>query len=109
MAIGGTVGAALITVTVRPECTLGDADAVAAVKAEAATLFGAAVQSWRHLETIHVPRSLPDESPAARALRPKSPRVADGLFVCGDWCTTSSINGALASGRLAAEAVLGER
>lgn len=100
-------GAALVTVTVRPECTLGDADAVAAVKAEAGKLFGAAVQSWRHLETVHVPRSLPDESPAARAQRPKSPRVAEGLSVCGDWCTTSSINGALASGRLAAEAVLG--
>ena len=102
-------GAALVTVTVRPECTLGDSDAIAAVKAEAGKLFGSAVQSWRHLETVHVPRSLPDESPAARALRPKSPRVAEGLSVCGDWCTTSSINGALASGRLAAEGVLAGR
>ena len=102
-------GAALVTVTVRPECTLGDADAVAAVKAEAATLFGSAVSSWRHLETIHVPRSLPAETPAARALRPTSPRVADGLFVCGDWCTSASINGALVSGRRAAEAVLAGR
>jgi predicted NAD/FAD-dependent oxidoreductase len=32
--------------------------------------------------------------------------VADGLLVCGDWCTTASINGALASGRRAAETVL---
>lgn len=102
-------GAALVTVTVRPDCTLGDADAVAAVKAEAAALFGSGPASWRHLETIHVPRSLPDESPAARALRPTSPRVADGLFVCGDWCTSASINGALVSGRLAAEAVLAGR
>jgi predicted NAD/FAD-dependent oxidoreductase len=28
------------------------------------------------------------------------------LFVAGDWCTSSSINGALLSGRLAAEAEL---
>jgi predicted NAD/FAD-dependent oxidoreductase len=35
--------------------------------------------------------------------------VAEGLFVAGDWCASSSINGALASGRLAAEAILSER
>lgn len=108
--VGGyaPAGEALVTVTVRPGSALGDADAIAAVRAEAARLFGAGVQAWRHLETIHVPRALPDETPAARATRPASPRVGDGLFVCGDWCATASINGALASGRMAAEAVLAE-
>lgn len=102
-------GAALVLVTVRPECTLSDVDAVLAVKLEATKLLGASVRPWEHLKTVHVPRSLPDETPAARRLRPAGPRVADGLFVAGDWCTSSSINGALVSGRLAAEAVLAER
>ena len=102
-------GAALVLVTVRPECTLSDVDAVLTVKREAVKLLGAGAQAWEHLKTVHVPRSLPDETPAARRLRPAGPRVADGLFVAGDWCTSSSINGALASGRLAAEAVLAER
>jgi hypothetical protein len=102
-------GAALVLVTVRPECTLSDVDAVLAVKLEATKLLGASVRPWEHLKTVHVPRSLPDESPAARRLRPAGPRVSDGLCVAGDWCTSSSINGALVSGRLAAEAVLAER
>ena len=102
-------GAALVLVTVRPECTLSDVDAVLTVKREAMKLLGASVRPWEHLKTVHVPRSLPDETPAARRLRPAGPRVADGLFVAGDWCTSSSINGALVSGRLAAEAVLAER
>jgi len=102
-------GAALVLVTVRPECTLSDVDAVLAVKLEAMKLLGASVRPWEHLKTVHVPRSLPNETPAARRLRPAGPRVADGLFVAGDWCTSASINGALVSGRLAAEAVLSER
>lgn len=102
-------GAALVLVTVRPECTLSDVDAVLAVKREAVKLLGAGAQAWEHLKTVHVPRSLPDETPAARRQRPAGPRVSDGLFVAGDWCTSSSINGALVSGRLAAEAVLAER
>jgi predicted NAD/FAD-dependent oxidoreductase len=55
---------------------------------------------------MHVPQALPDEAPAARRLRPSAPRLADGLFICGDHCTTASINGALASGRRCAAAVL---
>jgi len=102
-------GASLVLVTVRPECTLSDVESVLAVKREATRLLGAGVQAWRHLETVHVPKSLPDETLAARRLRPAGARVADGLFVAGDWCTSASINGALASGRIAAEAILAER
>jgi predicted NAD/FAD-dependent oxidoreductase len=55
---------------------------------------------------VAVPRALPDESPAARRLRPASARLASGLFICGDHCASGSINGALASGRRAAAAVM---
>ena len=102
------LGAALVLVTVRPECALSDVDSVLTIKREAAKLLGAGAQAWEHLKTVHVPRSLPDETPAARRLRPAGPRVADGLFVAGDWCTSASINGAFVSGRIAAEAVLAE-
>jgi len=102
-------GASLVLVTVRPECTLSDTDSVLAVKREATQLLGAGAQAWRHLETVHVPKSLPEETLAARRLRPASPRVAEGFFVAGDWCTSASINGALASGRIAAEAVLADK
>jgi predicted NAD/FAD-dependent oxidoreductase len=55
---------------------------------------------------VRVPHALPDESPAARRNRPTTPLVAPGLWICGDHCHSASINGALASGRLCAEAIL---
>ncbi|MFM8702796.1 MAG: FAD-dependent oxidoreductase, partial [Planctomycetia bacterium] len=67
---------------------------------------GQSAHAWRHLKTGRLDHALPDESPAARRGRPAGAAVAPGLFVCGDHCTTASINGALASGRACAEAVL---
>jgi phytoene dehydrogenase-like protein len=84
-----------------------ETDVADAVRRQAAGWFGPGPSAWRHLATVHVPRALPDESPEARRLRPSSPRLAAGLFLCGDHCGSGSINGALASGRRAAAAVLG--
>jgi len=99
-------GAALVQVSIR-DGWVGAVDSLADdVRRQAATWFGPAALDWRHLATVAVPRALPDESPAARRARPRSPVVAPGLFVCGDHVTSASINGALVSGRRCAEAVL---
>jgi len=98
-------GAALVTVSVRPDWAADDATVVADVLRQARGWFGATVERWRPLRIVHVDRALPDESPSARRLRPRGPRLADGLFVCGDHVTSASINGALVGGRRAAEAV----
>ncbi len=102
-------GAALVQASVRTDWGGTDDALVEAVRAQARGWFGAGVAAWRHLATLHVARALPDESPAARALRPAGPRLAPGLFLCGDHCASGSINGALVSGRRCAEAVLGDR
>jgi phytoene dehydrogenase-like protein len=98
-------GATLVYASLRGDWQGSDADTIEAVKAQAGEWFGQQTAAWRHLATVHVPQALPDESPAARRLRPPTPRLADGLFICGDHCTTASINGALASGRRCAAAV----
>jgi phytoene dehydrogenase-like protein len=100
-------GAAVVYVSVRQDWQGGDGDLHDAVRRQAAGWFGQGAHAWRHLKTVRVEHALPDESPAARRLRPTTPQLAPGLFVCGDHCTTASINGALASGRGCAEAVLG--
>ena len=102
-------GASLVYASIRGDWRGSDADAGVAVKAQAAEWFGGQSAAWRHLATVQVPCALPDESPAGRSMRPGSPRLADGLYVCGDHCTSGSINGALASGRLCAGAVLAAR
>jgi|694.fasta_scaffold50469_3 phytoene dehydrogenase-like protein len=97
-------GQSLVTASVRQGWQGDEARLVDAVREQAAGWFGAAARSWRHLTTVHVPHALPDESPAARRLRPLSPKLADGLFLCGDHCGSASINGALASGRRVGQA-----
>lgn len=100
-------GAALVQVSVRGDWQDGPAALPDAIRSQAATWFGKDASGWRHLATVDVPRALPDESPAARRLRPAGPRLAPGLFLCGDHCGSASINGALASGRRCAAAILG--
>lgn len=66
--------------------------------------FGRSVDAWRHLRTYSIEYALPRQTPPAPA--GVSPRIAAGVYRCGDYCDTASINGAMASGRRAAEAVI---
>ena len=58
--------------------------------------------AYRAIETMLAPL----QDPYTRLLRPAAPRLAEGLWLCGDHCGSASINGALASGRRCAEAIL---
>lgn len=69
------------------------------------TWFGDVVGGWRHLATYRIAHAQPIQNPPFDAYRPA--RLESGLFVAGDHRATASINGALVSGRRAAEAVLG--
>jgi predicted NAD/FAD-dependent oxidoreductase len=66
--------------------------------------FGSTVASWRHLRTYRIEHALPVVSPASR-----DPRVEAGVYVCGDHREGASIQGAMVSGRRAAEALLADR
>ena len=66
--------------------------------------FGSTVADWRHLRTYRIPRALPAFPVGAFGEQPV--RLAQGLYACGDHREHPSLNGALASGRRAAEAVL---
>ena len=75
------------------------------VRRRLATLYGTSTEGWQHLATYAVPRALPAMA-APHDLR--RPVRLDGLYVCGDHRDTSSIQGALVSGRRAAAAVLAD-
>jgi glycine/D-amino acid oxidase-like deaminating enzyme len=68
--------------------------------------FGATVAEWRHLRTYRIPRALP--AYPAGGFQPLPALLAEGLYACGDHREHPSLNGALRSGRLAAEAVLAD-
>ncbi len=71
------------------------------VRTELSAWFGGQVVQWRHLGTYELPAALPvGPIKVARAWR------HEGVLVCGDHAAYPSLNAALASGRLAAEALL---
>ena len=74
------------------------------VRRELARLYGVSTDGWEHLHTAEVPEALP-ALPAGSPLR-RDVALGDGLFVAGDHRDTPSQQGALVSGRRAAEAVL---
>jgi phytoene dehydrogenase-like protein len=85
---------------------LGTADRVPeqVVRRELGRLYGVPTDGWEHLHTAEIPRALP-ALPAASPLR-RDVALGDGLFVAGDHRDTPSQQGALVSGRRAAQAVL---
>jgi protoporphyrinogen oxidase len=69
------------------------------------TWFGPDVQTWRHLKTFSIPNALPVQrhiqlSPTKATVR------EDGIVICGDYTDVASIQGAMRSGRLAAQLVM---
>jgi phytoene dehydrogenase-like protein len=66
--------------------------------------FGADVVRWTVLGGYPIVHALPLCTHAE--WQQSSPRLTEGIYVCGDYRETPSIQGALASGRRAAESVL---
>lgn len=101
-------GASLISATVLGNPELDESELTEAVRAELKVWFGEQVERWRHLKTYRIVHALPETGSQGLAEPSRPVRLKEGLFVCGDHRETSSIEGALVSGRRAAEAVLQE-
>ncbi len=98
----GPSGRALVVASVLG----GDEPDLDEIRHQLAGWFGGGVQTWRHLQTSTIANALPSFPSGARMSR--SPRLDNGLYVCGDHREHPSLNGALLSGQRAAEAVIGE-
>lgn len=98
-------GAALISATVLGHDHLTVEQLEAEARHQLIRWFGSQVRKWRLLKMYGVSHAQPDPSVARP---PRAPRVAPRLYVCGDHCLHASIEGAMASGRATAEAVLSD-
>ena len=101
-------GRHLVSATVVGPVTPDDAALERAARTQLGEWFGATtVAGWRLLRVSRVPyalvRAVRDEATAAALVR-----VAPGRYAAGDHLETPSINGALRSGRRAAEALLAD-
>lgn len=95
----------LISVSINRPLHLNDLELIIAVRQELKLWFGAAVEDWMHLKTYVVDNALPlfehIEYPTKNDIKP----ISKGVFACGDYTCDPSINGAMRSGRLNAEAI----
>ena len=75
----------------------------AEVRIQLTRLYGRSAGPWELLVRHAIPKALPEQLPPLRTRQPVD--LGDGLFVAGDHRDTASIQGALVSGRRAANAV----
>jgi protoporphyrinogen oxidase len=76
------------------------------VRAHLRKWFGPFVDAWQLLRAYSLPHALPQQRHAEWEQAPVRLGGSGGVYMCGDYRETASIQGALASGRRAAEAVL---
>ena len=100
-------GAALISATVLGDNKQTIAVKPPAVKSELRQWFGTQVDNWKHLKTYHIAHALP----SAQQIPPQqlSYKYQEGIYLCGDYMESPSIQGAMVAGRKAAQAILGSR
>jgi phytoene dehydrogenase-like protein len=96
-------GRSLVSVTVLG--THGGTELAAAVETQLRAWYGAVVETWEPLGTYAIGHALPAATPGLEAGSPTLPG-RDRVFVAGDHTVQPSIEGALRSGRWAAEAAI---
>ena len=99
-------GAALISASTVGIPAVDDSELDAQTRDQLIGWWGDQVADWRLLRIYRIPYALPKQEPPTLARGSRSVSVGDGLYVCGDHRENASINGAFASGRRAAEAVI---
>lgn len=99
-------GRSLVTVSTVGVPDADDATLVEAVREQARGWFGDEVDAWRALAVQRIPYAQPRQDPGDLDGLARPVAHAPGVWVCGDHRDTGSIQGAMVSGRRAAEAVL---
>ncbi len=99
-------GQALLSVTVLGVPDVDDDGLDDAVRAALRPQCGTDVDTWRRIAVHRIAHAQPLHTPALLEVPERPVALASGVFVCGDHRDQASINGALASGRRAADAVV---
>lgn len=73
------------------------------VREELRAWFGDQVDGWEHLRTDVIRYALPEQAPGREAL---GYAEMDGIYLCGDYLTSASIEGAIVSGGKVGDAVI---
>ncbi|WP_262707886.1 NAD(P)/FAD-dependent oxidoreductase [Flavobacterium petrolei] len=98
-------GKALISVSFNGIPTIDDATLAENMKQELKQWYGEKVNSWKMLKAYRIEYALPTQESVRNTIDASEIKISDTLFICGDNLLNGSINAALKTGRLAAEAM----
>ena len=101
-------GKHLISTTVLGTHKLTEVQLSGFIIAQMKTWFGKVASTWQMLRGYYLTHAQPQQYPGALEPWQRPVRVRPGVYVCGDHRDNASINGAMTSGRRAAEAVLAD-
>lgn len=99
-------GAVLLSVTVLGKHKQHYEPLETAVRTQLFEWFGSESLHWKHLKTYNIVHALPAQEPPTTLSLARTTQLNRGLYICGDYTDIASINGAMASGRRAAEAII---
>lgn len=88
---------------------INDKDLEEKVRLQLKRWWGSSVDSWQHLRTYRIKYAQPSQNPPYQGIAGYDPKIADGIYLCGDHRDTATLNGAISSGRKAALSFLAEK
>ena len=98
-------GKILISVSCNGMPTVDDATLAENMKDELKQWYGEKVYTWKLLKGYRIEYALPTQESVRNEIDASEIKISDTLFICGDNLLNGSINAALKTGRLAAEAM----
>ena len=98
-------GKVLISVSYNGIPNIDDATLAENMKKELKQWYGEKVNPWKMLKTYRIEYALPTQESVRNEIPVSEIKISDSLFICGDNLLNGSINAALKTGRLAAEAM----
>ena len=101
-------GQALISASVTGKLAMKSGDLSTSVLQQLRRWFGSQVDSWSMLRKYEIPMALPSQRAGFSDGASRTPLSSAGVYHCGDYCETSSIQGAMLSGRKTAEALIAD-
>ena len=95
----------LISVSYNGIPIIDDAALAENMKQELKKWYGEKINSWKMLKTYRIEYALPTQQSVRNEIPASEIKISDSIFICGDNLLNGSINAALKTGRLAAEAM----
>ncbi|SHG44497.1 Phytoene dehydrogenase-related protein [Flavobacterium segetis] len=98
-------GKILISISYNGIPEINDATLAENMKQELKQWYGEKVNNWKMLKSYRIEYALPTQESVRNNIEASEIKITDHLFICGDNLLNGSINAAMKTGRLAAEAM----